>query len=57
MCLAAAVLAADKRRTILDDLFVPILETYTMDRVEQLLAGASFSSWRSWTSGQNDDES
>ncbi len=56
-CISAAGLAANKRRTILDDLFVPILETYTVDRVEQLLRSAGFSSWRRWTTGQNDHES
>ncbi len=56
-CIAAAGLAANKRRTILDDLFVPILETYTVERVESLLGGAGFGSWRRWAGGQNDHES
>ncbi|MGI8660843.1 MAG: class I SAM-dependent methyltransferase [Thermoleophilaceae bacterium] len=56
-CIAAAGLAANKRRTILDDLFVPILETYTVERVDQLLGGAGFGSWRRWQAGQNDHES
>lgn len=56
-CIEAAGLAANKRRTILDDLFVPILETYTVDRVEHLLGGAGFASWRRWAGGQNDHES
>ena len=56
-CIAAAGLAANKRRTILDDLFVPILETYTSERLELLLGGAGFSSWRRWAGGQNDHES
>ncbi|MEJ7784300.1 MAG: class I SAM-dependent methyltransferase [Solirubrobacteraceae bacterium] len=55
--IAAAGLAANKRRTILDDLFVPILETYTGDRVDHLLRDAGFASWRRWTGGQNDHES
>jgi ubiquinone/menaquinone biosynthesis C-methylase UbiE len=56
-CISAAGLAANKRRTILDDLFVPILETYTVERVEHLLSGAGFASWRRWSGGQNDHES
>ena len=56
-CVAAAGLAANKRRTILDDLFVPILETYALERVEDLLREAGFASWRRWQSGQNDHES
>jgi ubiquinone/menaquinone biosynthesis C-methylase UbiE len=56
-CLSAAGLAANKRRTILDDLFVPILETYTVERVHHLLTEAGFTSWRRWSAGQNDHES
>lgn len=56
-CISEAGLAANKRRTILDDLFVPILETYTVERVEQLLGGAGFAACRRWSSGQNDHES
>lgn len=56
-CIAAAGLPANKRRTVLDDLFVPILETYTWERVEALLANAGFKRWRRWPSGQLDHES
>jgi hypothetical protein len=56
-CIGAAGMAANKRRTILDDLFVPILETYTVARVDQLLGGAGFATWRRWAGGQNDHES
>lgn len=56
-CIARAGFAANKRRTILDDLFVPILETYSNERVEALLRGAGFSRWRRWQGGQMDHES
>jgi len=56
-CIGAAGLPANKRRTILDDLFVPILETYSWDRVEALLRHAGFEKWRRWKAGQFDHES
>jgi ubiquinone/menaquinone biosynthesis C-methylase UbiE len=56
-CCEAAGLAANKRRTVLDDLFVPILETYPRERVEALLHSAGFSQWRYWGTGQLDHES
>ena len=46
----------NKRRAFLDDVFVPTLETYSMQRVEQLLKDAGFRSWRKWNSGQLDHE-
>lgn len=55
-CVGAAQLAANKRRTVLDDLFVPTLETYTPERVEFLLKDAGFSRWRRWTAAQLDHE-
>jgi len=48
--------APNKRRVMLDDVFVPILETYSRERVEQLLRNTGFSNWRKWTSGQMDHE-
>jgi ubiquinone/menaquinone biosynthesis C-methylase UbiE len=48
--------AANKRRSVLDDLFVPILETYTKERVDQLLADAGFLQSRRWTSARLDHE-
>ncbi len=48
--------AANKRRSVLDDLFVPILETYTRERVDQLLAEAGFGQPRRWTSARLDHE-
>lgn len=48
--------AANKRRAVLDDLFVPLLETYSRERVEQLLRDAGFSGWRYWTSARMDHE-
>ena len=55
-CIEAAGLPPNKRRTILDDLFVPILETYTAERVDYLLNDTGFVSWRRWVAGQLDHE-
>jgi ubiquinone/menaquinone biosynthesis C-methylase UbiE len=55
-CIRAARLPSNKRRTILDDLFVPILETYTAERVDHLLTAAGFVRWRRWKAGQLDHE-
>ena len=55
-CVQAAGLPPNKRRTILDDLFVPILETYTWERLEFLLRAAGFVGWRRWPAGQLDHE-
>lgn len=48
--------AANKRRSVLDDLFVPILETYTNERIEQLLLDAGFPVHRRWFSARLDHE-
>ncbi|HYH81578.1 MAG TPA: methyltransferase domain-containing protein [Longimicrobium sp.] len=56
-CLAAAGLPAAKQRTVLDDLFVPVLETYTRERVDHLLREAGFADARWWGGGQLDHES
>lgn len=56
-CVQAAGIAANKRRTVLDDLFVPILETYTRERVDFLLSDSGFAQWRRWGGGQMDQES
>lgn len=56
-CVEAAKLPANKRRTLLDDLFVPLLETYSVARVETLLRQAGFAQWRRWSRGQFDHES
>lgn len=48
--------AANKRRSVLDDLFVPILETYTRERVDQLLQDAGFPQSHRWTSARLDHE-
>lgn len=55
-CVGTAGIAANKRRTVLDDLFVPLLETYARERVESLLRGAGFSAWRFWERGRLDHE-
>ncbi len=49
--------AASKRRAVLDDLFVPILETYSKERIGQLLRDAGFQQWRSWDSARMNHES
>ena len=41
-------LGPNKRRVLLDDAFVPILETYSTERVAQLLKDAGFAAWRKW---------
>jgi ubiquinone/menaquinone biosynthesis C-methylase UbiE len=56
MAVEAAGYAANKRRAVLDDVFVPLLETYSRERVEQLLSDAGFSKWRYWTSARMDHE-
>jgi ubiquinone/menaquinone biosynthesis C-methylase UbiE len=53
----AAGYQPNKRRSILDGLFCPILETYTKERVEHLLAHAGFEKWRYWTRARLDHES
>ncbi len=55
-CVVAAGFPANTRRSILDDLFVPVLETYPAERVDQLLGDAGFRNWRRWASGQMDHE-
>ena len=55
-CIRAAELPANKRRTVLDDFFVPILETYTWERVEFLLREAGYTQWHRWTGGHLDHE-
>jgi len=48
--------APNKRRVFLDDVFVPILETYSLERVAQLLREVGFSSWREWSTARMDHE-
>lgn len=52
-----AQLPANRRRSILDDYFVPLIETYSRERVEFLLRSCGFSTWRYWSSGRLDHES
>jgi ubiquinone/menaquinone biosynthesis C-methylase UbiE len=56
-CVDEAELPANKRRTVLDDLFVPVLETYSVERLQTLLQRAGFAASRRWTRGQMDHES
>lgn len=56
-CITAAGLPANRRRTVLDHLFCPILETYTPERVDFLLREAGFGPWRRWNEAQLDHES
>ncbi len=53
---AAAEYPPNKRKSVLDDLFVPILETYTSDRVGQLLRDSGFPQWRTWDAARMDHE-
>ncbi|HEY0970475.1 MAG TPA: class I SAM-dependent methyltransferase [Gemmatimonadales bacterium] len=55
-CITAAGLPANRRRTVLDHLFCPILETYTPERVDFLLRETGFRSWRRWNEAQLDHE-
>lgn len=48
---------AAKRRAVLDDLFVPILETYIPERVDRLLTDAGFYLIRHWNRARLDHES
>jgi SAM-dependent methyltransferase len=54
---SAAGVADNRRRSVLDDLFVPLLETYSRERMEFLLRDAGFQSWRYWTQANLDHES
>jgi ubiquinone/menaquinone biosynthesis C-methylase UbiE len=56
-CIQAAGFPANKARTILDDFFVPILETYTRERIQCLLESSGFLGWRFWGGGHLDHES
>ena len=53
---SAAGVADNRRRSLLDDLFVPLLETYSRERMEFLLRDAGFQSWRYWTRANLDHE-
>jgi ubiquinone/menaquinone biosynthesis C-methylase UbiE len=55
-CVSEAGYPANRRRSIVDDLFVPVLETYPAERVDQLLRDARFEQWRRWSSGRMDHE-
>lgn len=51
-----AKVPVNRQRTILDDLFVPILETYSYERISSLLSSAGFCSYRRWTKARLDHE-
>jgi SAM-dependent methyltransferase len=55
-CITAAGLPPNRRRTVLDHLFCPILETYTPERVAFLLEETGFARWRQWTEARLDHE-
>ncbi|HLG98180.1 MAG TPA: class I SAM-dependent methyltransferase [Bryobacteraceae bacterium] len=55
-CVQEGGYPANRRRAILDDLFVPVLETYPPERIEQLLRDTGFREWRRWTEGRMDHE-
>jgi ubiquinone/menaquinone biosynthesis C-methylase UbiE len=54
---AGAGYAASKRRAVVDDLFVPILETYSAERIAALLKSAGFIDFRTWQGERMDHES
>jgi SAM-dependent methyltransferase len=54
---SAAGVADNRRRSILDDLFVPLLETYPRERIEFLLRHTGFHTWHYWTQANLDHES
>lgn len=56
-CISAAGLPANRRRTVLDHLFCPILETYTPERVDALLRDGGYGASRRWTAARLDHES
>ncbi|MBV9742978.1 MAG: methyltransferase domain-containing protein [Acidobacteriia bacterium] len=53
---AQAGYSASKRRAVVDDLFVPILETYSGERVASLLRNAGFGPVRIWQGDRMDHE-
>ncbi len=53
----AAGYSASKRRAVVDDLFVPILETYSAERVDALVRNAGFTEMRIWQGERMDHES
>ena len=55
-CVEQAGYAVNRRRAVLDDLFVPILETYPEERVDRMLGNTGFREWRRWKTGNMDHE-
>jgi len=55
-CATRARLPVNKRRTYLDDLFVPIIDFYSWERLRDMLARHGFRSIRRWASGRLDHE-
>jgi ubiquinone/menaquinone biosynthesis C-methylase UbiE len=55
-CVGEAGYPANRRRAVVDDLFVPVLETYPAERVDQMLRDAGFQKWRRWGGGRMDHE-
>lgn len=53
---ASSGLSVAKRRTYLDDLFVPYIDFYSWQCLENLLRGMSFSKIERWQNGQFDHE-
>lgn len=53
---AEAELPVNKRRTYLDDLFVPVIDFYTWDRLAALLTQAGFARFDRWARGRLDHE-
>ena len=55
-CVQEAGYPANRRRAIVDDLFVPVLETYPAERVDRMLRDEGFREWRRWSGGRMDHE-
>lgn len=53
---ALAGFPANKRRTYLDDLFVPMIDFYSWERLEDMIQNAGFSRVERWKKGRLDHE-
>ncbi len=56
LALSSAGLAVNKRRTYLDDLFVPIIDFYTWERCRNMLQKYGFEKIKRWDKGRFDHE-
>ncbi len=56
IALQKAGLDVNKRRTYLDDLYVPLIDFYSFERLKQLLESNDFGNINRWTKGRLDHE-